>query len=174
MKPMWAEIPAIVTHAPKALKWAVALRNNPLSPCLEKGGRVRSWPIANITAKTLQDAIRDNVHPSAAIQTDQLSSYQGVGKWFKGGHETVNHTAGEYVRGAVSTNEIESYFALLKRGITGSFHSVSKAHLHRYCDEFSFRWNERQTSDAERTAKALTLIAGKRLVYKEPVRKAVG
>ena len=71
----------------------------------------------------------------------------------------------------VSTNEAESYFALLKRGITGSFHSVSKQHLHRYCAEFSYRWNERKVSDAVRTAKALGLIRGARLMYKEPIRR---
>lgn len=137
---------------------------------VERGGRVRAWPIANITANTLQSAIRDNVSPKAA--TDQLTSYRGVGKWFEGGHETVNHSKLEYARNGVSTNEVESYFALLKRGITGSFHSVSKTHLHRYCDEFSFRWNERKVTDAERTEKALGLIEGKRLMYKEPVRAA--
>jgi hypothetical protein len=98
---------------------------------VERGGRVRSWPIANVTAQTLHSAIRDNVSPKASIQTDQLTSYKGVGKWFEGGHETVNHSRLEYARGEVSTNEVKSYFALLKRGITGSFHSVSKAHLHR-------------------------------------------
>jgi transposase-like protein len=143
----------------------------PIVALVERGGRVRSWPIANITAKTLQDAIRDNVNPSAAIQTDQLVSYRGVGKHFAGGHETVNHARFEYARGSISTNEVESYFALLKRGITGSFHSVSKTHLHRYCDEFSFRWNERKVSDAERTVKVIGLIEGGRLMYKEPVRK---
>ena len=87
------------------------------------------------------------------------------------GHESVNHSKMEYARGDVSTNEAESYFALLKRGITGSFHSVSKTHLHRYCDEFSFRWNERKATDAERTVKAIALSAGPRLMYKEPVRR---
>lgn len=138
---------------------------------VERGGRVRSWPVADVTAKTLKGAIRDNVDPSAAIQTDQATAYKGIGKWFKGGHATVNHAKFEYARGDVSTNEAESYFALLKRGITGSFHSVSKHHLHRYCSEFSFRWNERQRTDAERTTKALGLIEGKRLMYKEPVRR---
>lgn len=143
----------------------------PVVALVERGGRVRSWPIANITAKTLQGAIRDHVSPTAAIQTDQLTSYRGVGKWFEGGHETVNHARFEYARDDVSTNEVESYFALLKRGITGSFHSVSKTHLHRYCDEFSFRWNERKASDAERTVKAIVLSQGPRLMYKEPVRR---
>jgi transposase-like protein len=145
----------------------------PVVALVERGGRVRSWPIANITAKTLQGAIRDHVSPKAAIQTDQLTSYRGVGKWFEGGHETVNHARFEYARGDVSTNEVESYFALLKRGITGSFHSVSKTHLHRYCDEFSFRWNERKATDAERTVKAIVLSQGPRLMYKEPVRRAL-
>jgi transposase-like protein len=137
---------------------------------VERGGRVKSWPIADVTAKTLQGAILDNVSSTAAIQTDQLTSYKGIGKWFDGGHETVNHAKFEYARGDVSTNEAESYFALLKRGITGSFHSVSKQHLHRYCDEFSFRWNERKVPDAVRTVKAIQCAEGKRLMYKEPSR----
>ena len=138
---------------------------------VERGGRVKSWPIADVTAATLKGAIHDHVALSASIQTDQLQSYRGIGKWFKGGHETVNHAKFEYWRDGVSTNEAESYFALLKRGIVGSFHSVSKQHLHRYCDEFSFRWNERMTSDAVRTEKAIVLSQGKRLMYAEPIRK---
>jgi hypothetical protein len=86
--------------------------------------------------------------------------------------QTINHAKFEYVRGEVSTNEVESYFALLKRGITGAFHSVSKTHLHRYCDEFSFRWNERKVTDAERTVKAIALSNTGRLMYKEPIRKS--
>ena len=155
----------------EVLKKGPSGTKQPVVALVERGGRVRSWPVADITAKTLQDAIRNNVHPSSAIQTDQLASYKGVGKRFAGGHETVNHAKMEYVRGNVSTNEIESYFSLLKRGITGSFHSVSKAHLHRYCDEFSFRWNERKVSDSERTHKALSLIEGARLMYKAPIRR---
>src|SRR5580700_7856902 len=73
--------------------------------------------------------------------TDRFGSYAEVGSTFLGGHHTVDHGKGEYVRGDASTNEVESYFALLKRGIMGSFHHISKHHLDRYCDEFSFRWN---------------------------------
>lgn len=152
--------------AKKGRQW-----NKPMVVALvERGGRVRAHPITDITAKTLQGAIRDNVAPSSAIQTDQLMSYKGVGKWFAGGHESVNHSKMEYVRGDVSTNEVESYFALLKRGITGSFHSVSRQHLHRYCDEFSFRWNHRMVTDASRTVTAIQSAEGKRLMYKQPVR----
>lgn len=158
-------------HRGEVLKKGPSGNKQPVVALVERGGRVRSWPIADVTAKTLQDAIRDNVAKSAAIQTDQLPGYKGIGKHFAGGHETVNHAKMEYVRGDVSTNEIESYFALLKRGITGSFHSVSRAHLHRYCDEFSFRWNERFVTDGERTFKALSLIEGARLMYKQPIRR---
>lgn len=83
----------------------------------------------------------------------------------------MNHAKFEYARGKICTSEVESYFALLKRGIMGSFHSVSKIHLHRYCDEFSFRWNERKVTDGERTVKAIALSQGPRLMYKEPIRK---
>jgi hypothetical protein len=138
---------------------------------VERGGRVKSWPIADVTADTLKGAIHDHVARSAGIQTDQAMAYKGIGKHFKGGHKTVNHAKYEYARGDVSTNEAESYFALLKRGITGSFHSVSKQHLFRYCDEFSYRWNERMTTDAARTEKAIILSEGKRLMYAEPVRR---
>lgn len=138
---------------------------------VERGGRVRSRPIADVTGETLQTAIRHNVNPSAQIQTDELSAYNGVGRYFEGGHETVSHKKREYARGSVSTNEAEAFFALLKRGIVGSFHSVSKHHLHRYCDEFSYRWNERKTTDEARTVKALGLIEGKRLMYREPVQR---
>ena len=88
-----------------------------------------------------------------------------------GGHETVNHSKGEYVRGDASTNEVEAYFALLKRGIMGSFHHVSDRHLHRYCDEFSFRWDHRETTDAERTVEAIKGAEGKRLMYRVPIGK---
>jgi hypothetical protein len=142
----------------------------PVLALVERGGRVRSWPIADVTAKTLHSAIRANVDRTAEIQTDDFASYKGIGRSFVMGHRTVNHTKREYVRGNVSTNEVESYFALLKRGITGSFHSVSKQHLHRYCDEFSYRWNERETTDQERTVKAIQCAEGKRLMYKEPIR----
>lgn len=70
-----------------------------------------------------------------------------------------------------STNEAEAFFALFKRGITGSFHSVGKEHLYRYCAEFSYRWNERKVTDAERTVKTIALSNAGRLMYKEPVRK---
>ena len=101
--------------------------------------------------------------------TDEFPAYKGIGKEFAGGHHAVNHGKGEYKRGKASTNQAESFFALLKRGITGSFHSVSKRHLNKYCDEFSFRWSLRQITDADRTVRAIMAGEGKRLTYKTPV-----
>ena len=88
--------------------------------------------------------------------TDQFRPYRGIGPEFDGGHHTVNHSFARRENGKmITTNDAEAYFALLKRGVTGSFHHVSKKHLHRYCNEFSYRWNERKTSDGERTFKAI-------------------
>ena len=87
--------------------------------------------------------------------TDEWAAYRGIGSEFKGGHEVVTHSAGEYARGDAHTNTAKLFFALLKRGVIGSFHHVSKQHLDRYCDEFSFRWDHRSTTDAARTEVAI-------------------
>lgn len=97
--------------------------------------------------------------------TDELNAYRPAVKGFRGGHLTVNHGLGEYSRDGVNTNTAESFFALLKRGVYGTFHSVSKQHLHRYCEEFSFRWNNRDVTDGDRTEAAIRGAEGKRLTY---------
>lgn len=133
---------------------------------IERGGRARAFPVDKVTGKTLKAAIRENVDRSATIMTDDFMAYRGIGAEFAGGHYVVNHLAGQYAIGPVSTNEVEGYFALLKRGITGSFHHVSKRHLGRYCDEFLFRWDHRKAPDSERTEQAISQIVNKRLSYK--------
>ena len=131
----------------------------------------RSMPIPRVDGATLKQAIRDHVDPSSTIMTDELHSYRGIGQEFTGGHFTVTHTHHEYVRRVndgtdfVSTNTAESYSALLKRGHYGIFHQLSKKHLHRYCDEFSFRWNYRKVTDGERMVAAIEGAEGKRLLY---------
>jgi hypothetical protein len=109
------------------------------------------------------------VDPRARIYTDDFSSYDGIGSYFSGGHQTVKHTKKEYVRGTVHTNTAESSFALIKRGIHGIYHSVSKEYLHRYLWQFDFLWNARKMNDGERTTMAIKLAEGKRLMYKEPI-----
>ncbi len=141
-------------------------RKTPVVALVERGGRIRTRPVERVSAKALKGAIRENVKKSAAIMTDEFSSYRGLGREFNGGHETVKHGEREYVRGDVHVNSAESFFALLKRGVHGTFHHVSKPHLGRYCDEFAFRWDHRKTSDAVRTVAAITGAEGKRLTYR--------
>jgi transposase-like protein len=136
---------------------------------VERKGRVRAKPVKTISANELKGAIRKNVDKKSRIMTDELPSYKGIGKEFDGGHKVVRHSKGQYVRGKdhdIHVNEAESYFALLKSGIDGTFHHVSDKHLHRYCDEFSFRWDERKTTDGERTVAAIKGGEGKRLIYR--------
>ena len=81
----------------------------------------------------------------------------------KGGHQTVTHSKGEYVRGVVHTNTVEGFFSLFKRGLMGTFHHVSVGHLPRYLAEFDFRYNLRTVTDGERTTAAIKATEGKRL-----------
>jgi len=144
-------------------------KKTPVVALVERDGRIRTRVVEHVNAGNLKQTIRENVNPKAAIQTDDLNLYNGIGQEFEGGHQTVNHSRGEYARGEVNTNSAESFFALLKRGVHGTFHHISKTHLHRYCDEFSFRWDERKVTDGQRTVEAIKGAEGKRLIYKEAV-----
>lgn len=141
----------------------------------KEGGQKKSFVMPHVTAKNLKQAIRDNVEPGTAINTDEFQAYKGVGKEFP--HETVCHSKKQYVRRfkdghKVTTNTVEGSFGLLKRGIVGQFHHVSKKHLHRYVDEFDYRWNTRDKTDGERMAHGLGKTPGKRLTYK-PVKDPI-
>lgn len=137
----------------------------------ERGGRVRPKVISDVTGASLKQAIRDNVDKSARIMTDEWSGYRGIGKEFAGGHETVCHSMFEYVRGDVHTNSIEGFFGMLRRGLDGIYHSVSKKHLHRYLSEFEFRHNHRELKDGERTVAAIRAANNKRLTYAQQTGK---
>jgi transposase-like protein len=139
----------------------------PVMAMVERGGRIITKPVKNVTAKTLKSAIREAVDSESKIITDDFRSYIGIGNDFKGGHGVVNHGLGQYVNGDISTNTAESFFALLKRGVNGTFHHISKKHLRRYCNEFSFRWDNRKVTDGERTENAINGFVGKRLMLKE-------
>ncbi len=109
-----------------------------------------------------------NASRKSYLMTDESVVYPKIGDEFAG-HGTVNHSAKEYVRGNFwSTNAVESYFALLKRGVYGTFHNVSEAHLARYLAEFDFRHNTRDISDAERAEELLRGAKSKRLLYRQP------
>lgn len=121
-----------------------------------------------LTAKTLGAAISVNVDGSARLVTDDYVAYKPVGKKHPGGHESVNHSAGEYVRRGtdIHSNTAESVFSLLKRGVYGTYHSISRRHLPRYLSEFEYRWNTRFMDDGERTFLAVKKAEGKTLVYR--------
>jgi transposase-like protein len=138
----------------------------PVMAMVERGGKIISKPVENVTAETLKSAIREAVDSDSKIVTDEFGSYKGIGKEFKGGHGVVNHGLGEYAKGDINTNTAESFFALLKRGVHGTFHHISKKHLEKYCNEFSFRWDNRKVTDGERAENAVKGFVGKRLMLK--------
>lgn len=144
-------------------------KKQPVLAMVERGGAVKTMPIANVTGKTLKEAIRENIHADARIITDENAAYTGIGEEFNGGHETTTHSAGEYVRGDVHSNTVEGFFSLVKRGIVGIYHAVSKKHLHRYLAEFEFRYNNRGLDDGPRVLAAIKASVGKRLTYMESV-----
>lgn len=138
---------------------------------VERRGRAVAFPVERVDGKTLQDAIRSRTRPKATLMmSDELHAYDALNMGFAG-HETVTHSRGEYVRESAHTNTVEGFFALLKRGIMGTFHHVSKGHLHRYCDEFAFRYTHRVArgwNDADRVTQIVFGAEGKRLTFKQP------
>jgi len=136
---------------------------------VERGGRARSDHIANVAGKTLRPIVMKQVSRKSSFMTDTAGGYMEMGKEFAR-HEMVDHGAGEYVRGDAHSNTVEGYFATLKRGIIGTYHHVSEAHLKRYLAEFDFRYNERMAlgvTDADRAFKAVKGVEGKRLTYRQ-------
>lgn len=135
---------------------------------VERNGYKRSFHVANVTAATVRPILKAQISKKARLMTDDAKIYKKVGKEFSE-HGVVNHTAGEYARGDITTNTVESSFAILKRGLYGTFHHVSEKHLQRYATEFDFRWNHRASlgyTDVQRADAMLASIAGKRLMYR--------
>lgn len=134
----------------------------------ERGGEVRAVHVPATDADTVHQAIHKHVEVGSELHTDEAAVYNGIGGLFFG-HDTINHGIGEYVRGNVTTNGIESVFAVMKRGIIGVYHHTSSKHLNRYAQEFAFRLNEgncaRHTLD--RLDSLIRAAQGKRLTFKE-------
>jgi hypothetical protein len=142
-------------------------RKTPVAVLVERDGRARAVPVEQPFNNILKRNIAANVAEGTEMHTDSHKGYRGVEKITKAPHLVVDHTAGEYAREhTIHVNTAESWNALLKRSIVGSFHHVSREHLHRYCDEVSFRWDHRKTTDAERTEVAIEQARGRRLTYK--------
>ena len=137
---------------------------------VERGGQVRVSHVPDVTAKTLRKAIAKHVDPKSTMNTDEALAYYFMSREFAA-HGAVNHGAGEYVSkdGKTHINTAEAFFAVFKRGVMGSFHSISEQHLQRYLNEFAFRWNNRSAlgiEDFDRAAILLKGAQGKRLTYR--------
>jgi hypothetical protein len=133
---------------------------------------MRVTHVADVTAKTLRAAIAKHVDKRSTMNTDDALAYYHMSKEFAA-HGVVNHSMDEYVSkdGKTHIQSAEAFFAVLKRGVMGSFHSISEQHLQRYIDEFAFRWNTRSAlgvEDTERAAAILKASEGKRLTYRRP------
>jgi transposase-like protein len=131
-----------------------------------KGGRTKAMPVGGTDKVSLQSEIKAAVEPGSMLHTDEHKGYLGLTPTY--GHETVDHSAKEYVRDDVTTNGIESVWAVMKRGLHGVYHHASEKHLHRYVDEFAFRLNEGNVErhTMQRLESFIEKAAGKRLTYK--------
>jgi transposase-like protein len=139
----------------------------PVFAMVERDGNIRRLVVPTVSARNLRAALAQYVDRSATLLTDENPSYLGSRSRFEGGHFSVHHKSGEYVAfNGAHINTAESSFAILKRGINGIYHAVSKKHLHRYVGEFDFRWNTRKLNDGDRTVAAIRAASGKRLDYR--------
>lgn len=138
---------------------------------VERDGRARSFHVANIYHSNVRAALVTNVHRSSTLMTDDARMYWSIGREFAA-HGTTLHAAREFARpGGVHSNTAENFFSILKRGVIGTYHHWSAAHMHRYLAEFDFRYSHRSglgIEDGERADQILTAIEGKRLTYRRP------
>ena len=153
-------------RAERALKGEWSTKTPVVSLIDAATGEVRSQAVADVSGKTLRKVINANVEMAqTTLHTDGAHAYKGIGKDMAG-HESVDHSVGEYVWQGVSTNKLENYFAQLKRSIDGTHHHVSVEHLPHYLSEFDFRYSTRKLSDTERMIGLTRRTAGRRLPYK--------
>lgn len=143
---------------------------NKIVSLVERDGKVRSFHVPSVTGQNLKTVLTTQIHSETHVMTDASPRYNVVKREMPfAQYSQVNHSKKEYARGDITTNTVESFFAILKRGLVGTFHHVSSEHLHRYCNEFDFRYNYRQAAgfdDSQRAAMLLKGIEGKRLLYK--------
>jgi transposase-like protein len=144
---------------------AAASRKTIIMTLVDREGDAVGIVVPDTKRETLEAVAKPIVDRSATIMTDGNPSYANLDDYFHG-HHSVDHNK-EFVRAMIiHTNFAESYHSLLKRGLFGAFHHVSAEHLHRYVNEFSFRWNSRKETDGERTERAIRATAGKRLTFR--------
>jgi transposase-like protein len=142
----------------------------PVFGIVERKGRVRAWAMPNLTLRSLLPKIRETIDQDATLYTDTAAHYKDINEFILH-HSSVNHELQEYVRGNVHTNNIECFWAVLKRTLGGTYIHVNARHLDRYLQEQAFRFNERENADGPRFAKATQGANGKRLTYKALITK---
>ncbi len=148
-------------------------RKTPVMALIEQGGKMKAKVVAGVSYKNLGKVLFENVSKDAVLCSDENVVYKKAGKQFKA-HHSVVHSKSEYILRtpdgiSAGTNHCESFFSLLKRGVHGSWHNVSREHLQKYVNEFSFRWNTRKLTDGARMATGIPMAEGKRLTYRQAV-----
>ncbi len=169
-----------VEGAPKKLRTGGSQNRNIVLTLVERGGRARSFHIDGMAIRDFMPIIRANVAKETRVNTDEGKHYNDLSKEFAG-HDTVTHSADEYARYTnvhsfpegkryvISTNTVEGFYSIFKRGMKGVYQHCKEKHLHRYLSEFDFRYSNRVAlgvDDVERTALAVKGIVGKRLTYR--------
>jgi hypothetical protein len=152
------------------LKSGKRMNNRPIVALVERGGSVRTFHLPFADKETVTRIIRQNIARETRLHTDESRLYWGSAEHFAA-HETVKHSAQEYVRGDVHTNTVEGFFSVFKRGMKGVYQHCKEKHLHRYVAEFDFRHNHRAAlgwNDEDRTLAAVRGAEGKRLTYHQP------
>jgi transposase-like protein len=142
----------------------------PVVALVERRGKVRTFHVPVADKASVTKIVNENVARESSLFTDESRLYFDAADFFAE-HETVRHSAGEYVRGRVHTNTVEGYFSIFKRGMSGIYQHCSEKHLHRYLAEFDFRYNNRialGVNDVERAELLAQGIVGKRLTYRRP------
>lgn len=145
-------------------------RKTPVVAGVERGGQVKAAVLDRVTPDALKTSLEGLVDKSATLITDEKPAYRRIGKEFAA-HRTVSHHKAQWADGDTYTNTIEGFFSLLKRSMVGTYHSVSKKHLHRYVSQSEFMYNTRDLDDGERTVRAIQCADNKRLTYKQQVGK---
>lgn len=135
---------------------------------VQRGGKARSFHLASTRRYDIEPIAKANVHPATFMMTDEARHNQNLGSHFAG-HDVVNHSKDEYVRGNTHSNTVEGLYSIFKRGMKGIYQHCSEKHLHRYLSEFDFRYSNRVglgVNDEGRANRMVQGIVGKRLTYR--------
>jgi hypothetical protein len=140
----------------------------PILALVERGGEAHAKHVDHVTSKNVYQFVSCNADRKSRLHADESKLHPGLRTRFVA-YETVNHSQKEYARGDVTTNSVEGFFGIFKRGMTGAYQHCGEQHLQRYLDEFSFRYSNRvklSIGDAERAIRALQGAEGKRLTWR--------